>query len=130
MQGSQKHLYERNLNYRDLKSFSTCKSCTNQFETDKLFYERQDLKFSEKRRCLCVFSSLAPSTWISLTGVFSPSPSIVWQLSLATGRLASSPTLHLYTGPVDRVIQPVRKENAFASKDTGAGIELELHSLS
>ena len=46
---------------------------------------------------------------------FSPSPSKVWQVSLVTGRLTNSPTLHLYTGPVLRIIWPVRKENDFAS---------------
>ena len=49
-------------------------------------------------------------------GWFSPSPSIVWQVSLATGRLTNSPSLYLYTGPVHRVVRPVRKENDFASK--------------
>ena len=47
---------------------------------------------------------------------FSPSPSIAWQVSRSTGRLANSPTLLLYTGPIHRVICPVRKENDFASK--------------
>ena len=49
---------------------------------------------------------------------FSPSPSIVWQVSLVTGRLANSPALLLYTGPDYRVIWRVRKENDFASKVT------------
>ena len=48
-------------------------------------------------------------------GWFLPSPSIVWQVSLVTGRLANSPTLQLYTGLVHRVIWPVRKESDFAS---------------
>ena len=49
-------------------------------------------------------------------GWFSSSPSIVLQVSLATGRLTNYPTLHLYIGHVYRVIQPVRRENDFASK--------------
>ena len=44
------------------------------------------------------------------------SPSIVWQVSLEIGRLVNSPTLHLYTGPIHRVIWPVRKDSDFASK--------------
>ena len=36
-------------------------------------------------------------------GWCTPSPSIVWQVSIATGRLASSPFLHLDTGPIQRV---------------------------
>ena len=52
----------------------------------------------------------------SAYGWLSPSPSIVWQVSLETGRLTNSCTLHLYTDPVNRVVWPVRKETDFASK--------------
>ena len=51
-------------------------------------------------------SSLAPGTRISFSLVFTKSVrSLV--VSLVTGRLTNSPTLHLYTGPIYKVIWPV-----------------------
>ena len=41
------------------------------------------------------------------------------EVSLVTGRLTNSPTLHLYTGPFHRVIWPVRKENDLQSRRSG-----------
>ena len=84
---------------------------------------------SNSKRLICCLKKVPPHCWVRhiflvyfrvslrLHGTgFSPSPSIVWQVSLLTGRLTNSPTLHLYTGPVNRVIQPVKKEIDFASK--------------
>ena len=64
---------------------------------------------------VCIFESLS-GYFGQPIGWFSPSPSIVWQVSLVTGRLTNSPTLHFDTGPVHRVIWPVSKENDFVSK--------------
>ena len=49
-------------------------------------------------------------------GWFSPSSSIVWQVSLATKKLTNSPALLLYIGLVHTVTRPVKKESYFASK--------------
>ena len=40
----------------------------------------------------------------SAIGRFSPSPSVVRHSVFVTGRLTNSPSLHLYTGPIYRVI--------------------------
>ena len=49
-----------------------------------------------KPKDFCVFLSLALGTWISLSAGFHQVPSIVWQVSLVTGRLMNYPTLRCY----------------------------------
>ena len=49
-------------------------------------------------------------------GRFSPSPSAVWHVSLCDWEIGEFICSALYTGPIHRVIWPVRKYNDFASK--------------
>ena len=64
---------------------------------------------------LCIFES-CPGYKDRPGGQFSPTPRRSLDVSLATGRLTYSPGLHLYTGPVHKVIWRLRKVNHFASK--------------
>ena len=72
--------------------------------------------------CLCLHGSANRLVFTS--------PSLVWQVSLVTGRKMNSPTLHLCNGPFHGVIRLVRKENDVALKALEWESKSELHSPS